>query len=168
MEIVSKSTKLSRFRRVRLCYPMDCSPPGSSVHGISQARILEWVAISYSRGSFPTQGSNCCLPHLGGFFTTEPQGSPSGLMFIENLLRSRHSGEIDLIFIIPWSHSYSSPCSQIQKLRNRQEVSCPTSCTRGDRRWGQASTSGTHVPAWGQQALPVKGQLVNGLGSAGT
>ena len=31
--------------------PMDCSPPGSSVHGISQARILEWVAISISRGS---------------------------------------------------------------------------------------------------------------------
>ena len=31
--------------------PMDCSPPGSSVHGISQTRILEWVAISYSRGS---------------------------------------------------------------------------------------------------------------------
>ena len=34
-----------------LCDPMDCSPPGSSVHGISQARILEWVAISFSRGS---------------------------------------------------------------------------------------------------------------------
>ena len=33
-----------------LCDPMDCSPPGSSVHGIFQARILEWVAISYSRG----------------------------------------------------------------------------------------------------------------------
>ena len=31
--------------------PMDCSPPGSSVHGISQARILEWAAISSSRGS---------------------------------------------------------------------------------------------------------------------
>ena len=30
---------------------MDCSPPGSSVHGISQARILEWVAIFSSRGS---------------------------------------------------------------------------------------------------------------------
>ena len=30
---------------------LDCSPPGSSVHGILQARILEWVAISYSRGS---------------------------------------------------------------------------------------------------------------------
>ena len=34
-----------------LCDPMDCSPPGSSVHGIFQARILEWVAISSSRGS---------------------------------------------------------------------------------------------------------------------
>ena len=31
--------------------PMDCSPPGSSVHGILQARILEWVAISFSKGS---------------------------------------------------------------------------------------------------------------------
>ena len=34
-----------------LCDPMDGSPPGSSVHGILQARILEWVAISFSRGS---------------------------------------------------------------------------------------------------------------------
>ena len=34
-----------------LCDPLDCSPPGSSVHGILQARILEWVAISSSRGS---------------------------------------------------------------------------------------------------------------------
>ena len=37
-----------------VCDPMDCSPPGSSVHGILQARILEWVAISFSRGVFPT------------------------------------------------------------------------------------------------------------------
>ena len=34
-----------------LCDPMDCSPPGSSVHGILQARILEWVARPFSRGS---------------------------------------------------------------------------------------------------------------------
>ena len=34
-----------------LCNPMDCSPPGSSVHGILQARILEWVAVPFSRGS---------------------------------------------------------------------------------------------------------------------
>ena len=34
--------------------PKDCSPPGSSVHGIPQARILEWVAIPFSRGSSPS------------------------------------------------------------------------------------------------------------------
>ena len=34
---------------LNLCYPMDCSPPGFSVHEILQARILEWVAISFSR-----------------------------------------------------------------------------------------------------------------------
>ena len=34
-----------------LCDPMECSPPGSSLHGILQARVLEWVAISFSRGS---------------------------------------------------------------------------------------------------------------------
>ena len=34
-----------------LCDPVDCSPPGSSAHGILQARLLEWVAISFSRGS---------------------------------------------------------------------------------------------------------------------
>ena len=37
--------------RVPLCSPRDCSPPGSSVHGIFQARVLEWVAISSSKGS---------------------------------------------------------------------------------------------------------------------
>ena len=46
-----------------LCHPMDCSPPGSSVHRILQARILEWVAISFSRGIFLTQRSNPGLLH---------------------------------------------------------------------------------------------------------
>ena len=46
-----KKVKVKSLSRVRLCDPMDCSPPGFSVHGIFQARILEWVAISFSRGS---------------------------------------------------------------------------------------------------------------------
>ena len=41
----------SHFSRVWLCNPVDCSPPDSSVHGILQARILEWVAVPSSRGS---------------------------------------------------------------------------------------------------------------------
>ena len=36
-----------------LCDPMDCSPSGSFVHGILQARIVQWVAMTSSRGSFP-------------------------------------------------------------------------------------------------------------------
>ena len=45
-----------------LCDPMDCSPPGSSVHGIFQARILEWVAIAFSRRlKARRQRLNCLL-----------------------------------------------------------------------------------------------------------
>ena len=59
-----------------LCDPMDCSSPGSSVYGIFQARILEWVAISSPKGSFQPrdQTRTCCV--AGGFFTTEPSGKP--------------------------------------------------------------------------------------------
>ena len=49
-----------------LCDPVDRSPPGSSVHGILQARVLEWVAMPSSRGSF--QHTSPALG--GGFFTT--------------------------------------------------------------------------------------------------
>ena len=45
-----------------ICSPMDCSPRGFSVHGISQARILQWVAILFSR-DLPTQGSNLSFLH---------------------------------------------------------------------------------------------------------
>ena len=42
--------------RLTLCDPVDCSLPGSSVHGILQARILEWVAISPPPGGLPNPG----------------------------------------------------------------------------------------------------------------
>jgi len=67
-----------------LCDPMDCSPPGSSVHGIFQARILEWVAISFSE-IFPTQGLNPGLPHSRQtLYHLSHQGSPQswGLVFL--------------------------------------------------------------------------------------
>ena len=60
--------------------PTDCSLPGSSVFGILQATILEWVATSYSRGSFQPRDrtlvswSLVSLTLAGGFFTTEPAG----------------------------------------------------------------------------------------------
>ena len=53
-----------------LCNPIDCSLPGPSVHGLFQARILEWVVISYSRGSSPPRdrtpisGTTCISRHI--------------------------------------------------------------------------------------------------------
>ena len=56
-----------------LCDPMDCSPPGSSVHGILQARIVEWLPCS-PPGDLPDPGikpESLLYPALaGGFFTT--------------------------------------------------------------------------------------------------
>ena len=56
-----------------LCDPLDCSPPGFSVHGVFKARILEWVSISYSRGSSrPREQAHVSMSLVlaGGFFTT--------------------------------------------------------------------------------------------------
>ena len=55
--------------RPTLCNPMDCSLPGSSVHGILQARMLEWVAVSFSRGSCRPRDQTHIPCIAGGFFT---------------------------------------------------------------------------------------------------
>ena len=52
-----------------LCNSMDCSLPGFSVHGILQARILEWVAIPFSRGSSQPRDQTQVSHTVGGFFT---------------------------------------------------------------------------------------------------
>ena len=62
-----------------LCDPMDCSLPGSSVHGILQARILEWVALPSSRGSSQPRDLTCvsCLLHWqAGPLPLTPPGKP--------------------------------------------------------------------------------------------
>ena len=60
------------------CDPIDCSLPGSSVHGISQARILEWVAVP-SPGDFPDPGIEPRFPALqANTLPSEPPGKPQG------------------------------------------------------------------------------------------
>ena len=54
-----------------LCDSMDCNPPGSSVHGIYQGKILEWVAISFSRESSQSRVQMCISCIAGGSSTTE-------------------------------------------------------------------------------------------------
>ena len=78
---------------VRLCDPTDCSLPGSSLHGILQARVLEWVAISFSRGSsWPrdrTQVSCIPLSHQGSpeevSGKTKPSSRTSSLQNCEKI-----------------------------------------------------------------------------------
>ena len=76
---------------VCLCDPMDHNLPGSSVHGIVQARILEWLAISSSRvSSWPRdQIHGACI--TGGFFTSEPPGKPHRHVLLLLLLLSHLS-----------------------------------------------------------------------------
>ena len=74
-----------------LCDPMDCSPPGSSVHGIFQARVLEWVCHCllclglYSPWNSPGQNTGVgTLSLLQGIFST--QGSNPGLQYCRQIL----------------------------------------------------------------------------------
>ena len=69
---------------------MAYSPPDSSVHGILQARILEWVAMP-SSGDLPDPGIKPVSPALaGGFFTAEPPGSPFRLSLTHSVIDSHN------------------------------------------------------------------------------
>ena len=60
-----------------LCDPMNGSLSGSSIHGIFQGGVLEWIATSFSRGIFPTQELNLGLPHCRQMlYRLSRQGSP--------------------------------------------------------------------------------------------
>ena len=62
---------------------MDCNPPSCPIHGILQARVLEWVAMSSSSGSSQARDQthiSCIVPYTaGGFFTTEPLRKPNDI-----------------------------------------------------------------------------------------
>ena len=71
--------------------PKDRSPSGSSVHGISQARILEWVAISFSRGSSSPKDQTCVSCTSGRFFLPcEPPGKSICCLLKNNFFKSKN------------------------------------------------------------------------------
>ena len=82
IQLLAKVKVLVTQLCLTLCDPLDCSPPGSSVYGILQARILEWVAIPFSRGSSwprdPTQVS--CI--AGRFWATSDPFLPNLIFFV--------------------------------------------------------------------------------------
>ena len=74
---VNQWCQFSRFSHVRLCDPVDRSPPGSTVHVILQARILEWAAMQGVSPHPATEPESAVAPGIaGGFFTTELTGKP--------------------------------------------------------------------------------------------
>ena len=90
-----------------LCDPMDCSPLGSSVRGISQARIMEWVAISFCRGSSHRSDRTCISCIAGGLFTEPPGKTPEKTLLL--LLLSRFS-RVQLC-VTPWTAAHQAPPS---------------------------------------------------------
>ena len=87
-----------------LCNPMDCSLPGSSVRGIFQARILEWVAISFSRGSSQPRNPNCHLLHwLADSLALNHLGSPARKYWKENRKLIPSSTVLEILFSFPSS-----------------------------------------------------------------
>ena len=87
--------------------PMDCSPPGSSVQGILQARILEWVAISFLRGSsWPRDQTHIfCISCLADrFFTTESPGKPITSSNSDQSMTANHTS---LAGYSPWDRKES-------------------------------------------------------------
>ena len=79
-----------------LCHLMHCSPPGSSVHGVLQARILEWVTISFSRGSSQLRGQTWVTCTAG---RSEPSEPPRKLYYRNKTLHNlRHWGSKGFFF----------------------------------------------------------------------
>ena len=124
----SSLTILESLSRVHLfCDPMDCSPPGSSVRGISQARILEWDCCFFPQGIFLTQGSNLYLPHrqviLYHWATNEDQLTQC-LVFLRCYVTS---SELLIFFFSSISTEHAHVCwfylkSRINKKFNIEKV----------------------------------------------
>ena len=116
-------SKLHRCVHVCACltlWPMDCSSPGSSVHGISQARILKWLPFP-SSGDLLDPGIELTSPALARrFFTTTPPGKPPRLHYaLTNIINTVINGTLTVWLDLPFQGErkrmiVSSALSQIR------------------------------------------------------
>ena len=130
---------------------MDCSPPGSSVRGILQARILEWVVISFSRGSSPHPGIKPRCPALqADSIHSEPPGKPIELI-IEFKKRKGRREEINK------NHFY---VKRILLLLGHYPF-----WRRPDKDWLFQYPDSCHLQWSGWLACDLKGQLSSAAGA---
>ena len=85
---------------------MDCSLSSSSIRGISQAKIMEWVAISFSRGSAWPRDQTCVSWIAGRFFTTEPPGKPVLVSNVQQNESVIHIHTYTYIYPLPWGSCF--------------------------------------------------------------
>ena len=129
---------------------LNCSPPGSSAHGILQARILEWAAFSFSRRSSPPRDWTQVSCTAGRFFTAEPPGKPYIAGTSTLTLSSPVVGQPRL----PQTHRQADPHSlwSLNRPRNRASGRFVTSAPACQGKAASHPTKMPWFPHW--RALP--------------
>ena len=108
---------LNHFSSIQLFVTLwTVSPPGSSAHGISQTGTLEWVAISFSRGSSDPVAEPGSPALAGRLFTTEPTGKPSYVLHLCPFHSITEGSKIWCLLFLCWLSCQSSCCQLPYKL----------------------------------------------------
>ena len=138
-----------------LCDPVDCSPPGSSVHGIFQARILEWVVIPSPPGNLPDLGIQPRSPALQeDSLPSEPPWKP--ILHLQLLKTSCAIflvlDNVSLWFIILYTVSCTSHAPPLVSpcFRQREQQVCPAEC------WGHQPRACSITPLPNYHSLTLK------------
>ena len=100
-QVYCTAYKLYSIKCPTLCDPMDCSPPGSSVHGILQARILEWGAISSSRGSSRPRNRTQISCMAGKFFAIRATRQVKFILKMSNMGIQKHRQNLESLPLCP-------------------------------------------------------------------
>ena len=112
------------------CDPMDCSPPGSSVHGILQARILEWVAMPSSRHSAPGTESASSVSCIGRriLYHYSHRRSPPPQIYKPSLIMRKTEKPQEILYRIPdeniWNLLRLQKARKIYRKRVNFKVYC--------------------------------------------
>ena len=130
-----------------LCDPVDCSLPGSSVPGISQARILEWAALSFSRGSSQSR-DRICVSSLDSLLLSHLESLISIIIIKKQWVEvnSRDLTSPKVAFSLWGSHlkgvSVTAIRCCLQGTRHRAKVVMPSNCGAGEDSWESLGQQG--------------------------
>ena len=130
-----------------LCNPMDCSPPGSSVYGILQAKILEWVAISFSRRS-SQPGTEPISPALqADFWLLHHLGSPHCFMLLLLQLLLSHISRVRLCATPQTAAHQAPPSLRLSRQEPWSGLPFPSPARESEKwKWSRSVVSDSQRP----------------------